>query len=148
KALRYIEDESLAPAIVFGIDGGYVDHVLGNISIFSRTEFAAISKDIIFLAVEGNRSFHVEINTKISIFGMPHCIIKSKGLKWELNDHELSIGGMNSSSNRATSNVVELELSEGRALVFIYTKNILDKGMLSKNSGETNDCAAVVRESF
>ncbi|MDR1334258.1 MAG: thiamine diphosphokinase [Holosporaceae bacterium] len=132
KALDYIADESLSPAIVFGIDGGYIDHILGNIAIFSRTKFAAVSKDMIFLVMDdnpGHRSFQVEVGAKISIFGMPRCVIKSRGLKWELNHDELSIEGRNSNSNRAVSDTVELELFAGKALIFFYTKEIRDAGI-------------------
>ncbi|MDR2158233.1 MAG: thiamine diphosphokinase, partial [Holosporaceae bacterium] len=52
KALNFIEEKSISPAIVMGVDGGYIDHVLGNISIFSRTNFIAISKDIIFMTID------------------------------------------------------------------------------------------------
>ncbi|MDR1236130.1 MAG: thiamine diphosphokinase [Holosporaceae bacterium] len=128
KALTYIEEESLSPALVFGVDGGYIDHILGNIAIFSGTKFAAISKDIIFMSVDSSRSFDVEVNTKISIFGMPNCVIKSKGLRWELDNEELFLCGKSSSSNRAVSDRVELQVLSGKALVFIYTKMIFDAG--------------------
>ncbi|MDR2781629.1 MAG: thiamine diphosphokinase [Holosporaceae bacterium] len=129
KALDYIEEKSLSPAIVFGIDGGYIDRVLGNISIFTNTKFVAVSKDMIFMMVDDNQILNLEVNTKLSIFGMPRCIIKSSGLKWELNGDELFICGKNSHSNRAASDRVELKISSGKALIFIYTKTISDAGV-------------------
>jgi thiamine pyrophosphokinase len=119
KALDYIEKESLAPTIVMGMFGGYADHVLGNISIFSRTQFFGISGDVIFTTLNGERCFEVPLNTKISIFGIPRCTITSSGLKWELHDDALSIGGMNSHSNRAAEENVLLRVSSGRAIIFL-----------------------------
>jgi hypothetical protein len=64
---------------------------------------------------------------------MPQCSIRSRGLKWELNGEILSFPGKNSQSNRAVSSVVELEILSGTALVFIYTKIVMDAGSLGKN---------------
>ncbi|MDR2724358.1 MAG: thiamine diphosphokinase [Holosporaceae bacterium] len=130
KALDFIRTKSLTPTIVMGIDGGYVDHILGNISIFSRTEYVAISNDMIFMSLDKSQNFDVPMNTKISIFGMPRCSVKSKGLKWELDGELLSFPGESSQSNRAIYPTVELEILYGRAMVFIYTKVIHDAGAL------------------
>lgn len=123
KSLNFIKEKSMAPTIIMGISGGCIDHVLGNISIFSETKFVAISGNIIFMPVNENRSFNVLINTKISIFGMPSCIISSKGLKWELDNEQISLSGKNSISNRAAAAIVELEILSGQAMVFIYGKS-------------------------
>jgi thiamine pyrophosphokinase len=133
KALHYIEKESLSPPIIFGVGGGCIDHVLGNIAIFCGTKFAAVSDGIVFMTVdEGSRNFNLKANTKLSIFGMPSCVIRSEGLKWELREDELSFCGKNSLSNRAISDCVKLEILSGKALVFIYTKTVSDAGDLGK----------------
>jgi thiamine pyrophosphokinase len=128
KALDFIEKEHLSPAIVTGIDGGYIDHMLGNISVFSSTNFVAVSDNVVFTTICDEKNFRIPIDTKISIFGIPTCIIKSTGLKWELDKNELSIVGQNSISNRSTSTQVKLEVMSGRAMVFIYTDKICDAG--------------------
>jgi thiamine pyrophosphokinase len=130
KAINYVEEKSMTPAVVAGVDGGCVDHVLGNICIFSRTKFAAISEDAIFMTIDGDKSFDVPVNTKISIFGAPSCAATSRGLKWELDEYEMSFDGKNSCSNRAASSRVELKVLSGKALVFIHTKNVYDAGSL------------------
>ncbi|MDR2646233.1 MAG: thiamine diphosphokinase [Holosporaceae bacterium] len=122
KSLNFIKAKSLDPTIVMGISGGCIDHTLGNISIFSETEFIAISGNIIFMPLNGSRNFNVPIGTKISIFGMPSCTIRSKGLKWELNG-QISLSGKNSISNRAATAIVELEILSGRAMIFIYRRS-------------------------
>ncbi|MDR2107019.1 MAG: thiamine diphosphokinase [Holosporaceae bacterium] len=130
KAVNFIESEFLAPAIVVGINEGCIDRVLGNIGIFSRTKFIGISKDIFFMTVEESKTLNVPINTKISIFGMPRCVIKSFGLKWELDNDELLLSGPSSCCNRAASSRVKLKISEGKALVFVYNKIIRDAGSI------------------
>jgi thiamine pyrophosphokinase len=131
KSLDFVEQNSMAPAIVFGISGGYIDHILGNISIFSRTKCVAVCDDMIAMIIRDKKSFNLPVNTKISIFGIPSCIIKSEGLKWELNNEELSISEQNSCSNRTSSNTLKLKILDGQALVFIYTKTILDAGAIN-----------------
>jgi thiamine pyrophosphokinase len=123
KSLNFIKTKSMAPTIVMGMNGGCIDHVLGNISIFSETKFVAVSGNIIFMPVSESQNFNIPINTKISIFGMPSCVITSKGLKWELSNEKISLSGKNSISNRATATVVELEILSGQAMVFIYRES-------------------------
>jgi thiamine pyrophosphokinase len=130
KALDFIEKKSMSPSIVMGVGGGYLDHIFGNISIFSRTKFVAISDSTVFMVIDGCKILNIPINTKISIFGMPSCLITSKGLKWELKDHYLSMTGQTSQSNRASAPKVELDVLMGKALVFIYTETISDAGSI------------------
>ncbi|MDR1551251.1 MAG: thiamine diphosphokinase [Holosporaceae bacterium] len=130
KALDYVERQSLTPTIIVGINGGYVDRVLENISIFSKTKFLAITKGIVIMMADGRKNLEVPIGTKISIFGIPYCILKSTGLKWELDGAKLFIGGPNSCCNRTIYEEVLLEIWEGRAMIFVYTEIILDAGSI------------------
>ncbi|MDR1982994.1 MAG: thiamine diphosphokinase [Holosporaceae bacterium] len=131
KALDFVEEKSMTPSVIMGINGGCLDHILGNISIFSRTKSVAVLDGMFFMAVDNYKILHIPANTKISIFGMPGCLITSKGLKWELQNHYLSIAGKNSQSNRTVSSQVELKVSIGKALVFVYTELVLDAGSVS-----------------
>lgn len=38
KALKYLQEQSLLPAIIVGMNGGYLDHILNNINIFIETK--------------------------------------------------------------------------------------------------------------
>ncbi|MDR0968812.1 MAG: thiamine diphosphokinase [Holosporaceae bacterium] len=130
KALEYVEKKSLTPTIVTGIDGGCIDHALGNVSIFSRTNCVAVFENMILVTIDEDKTLNVPIGAKISIFGIPRCLITSRGLKWELDDYEAAIDGKNSISNRAVSSQIELKVSSGKAIVFVYTKNVSDAGSL------------------
>ncbi|MDR2157749.1 MAG: hypothetical protein LBO02_00320, partial [Holosporaceae bacterium] len=66
----------------------------------------------------------------ISLFGMPDCIVKSRGLKWELDDENLSFTKRNSHGNRSVSSSVELKILSGKAMVFIYAQSIIDAGSI------------------
>ena len=129
KSLDFLKEHNMLPAIIAGINGGYIDHILNNISIFSQTDSLFISNDVIGFIVSDYKMISVPPNTKISILGMPSCIINSSGLKWELINYDLNLCGKNSCCNRVISDAVELKIQNGKAVVFIYTKNISDAGM-------------------
>ncbi len=131
KSLAFAAENQLAPSVITGINGGFIDHILGNINIFSGTNSIAICDDTICVMVRSKESFHVPIDTKISTFGFPKCIISSSGMKWEMNDYELSIDGPTSLSNRAAQEDVELRISSGAAIVFVHMRNIVDAGSIS-----------------
>lgn len=121
KSLHYLEEKSLLPAVVCGIDGGTLDHVINNISIFLQSNSVLYSPHCIGYVLHENkmRSHSLPLNTKISLIGMPHACISSTGLQWELSDFIMSFPGTNSCFNRTTQERVELRVQEGRALVLI-----------------------------
>lgn len=131
KSLQFAEENNLSPCIITGINGGYIDHIIGNIGIFSRTNSIAICDETIGLIVRSKESFHIPVDTKISTFGFPKCIVSSRGMKWEMKDYELSINGATSYGNRAAQEDVELIISSGTAIVFVHMKDIVDAGSVS-----------------
>jgi thiamine pyrophosphokinase len=129
KALSYAEKESLTPSVVAGMDGGYIDHILGNMNILTRTGSIFLTKNIVGMVLDGHHFFDkIPLRTKISIFGVPHCVVQSKGLRWELNAMELSMGGKFSLGNRTQSSEIELKVLSGKAMVCIYMRAIRDAG--------------------
>ncbi|MDR3030789.1 MAG: thiamine diphosphokinase [Holosporales bacterium] len=130
KSIDYIKDNNLFPSVILGINGGYIDHVLNNINIFSDIDAVFYSDDIIGFVLKGKNKFNLPIGAKISIFGLPNCIISTTGLKWELKNAELTFPGKASCSNRAVAQEVIINIIFGKALIFVYTKIIKDAGIL------------------
>ena len=122
KAFAYLKEKHLLPTIVAGMSGGCLDRILSNVFIFSQT-------DALFLSDTLVGTFDWEVDTKVSLFGCPHAIVTSHGLKWELNRTELSFGGFQSCSNRVQTSPLTLEV-EGKILVFAYRRKIEDAGNL------------------
>lgn len=127
KCLNYISDNNLAPFIVYGVDGGFLDRILANIDSVIESKATFYSEGIIGAIVSDKITLPLKYNTKISIFGFD-AIISTKGLKWELENEALNFPGKNSACNRAISSHVEIELAKGEALVLIYEDEIKDKG--------------------
>lgn len=131
KAMHYLKAHDLLPAIVVGINGGYLDHILNNINIFMETNCLLYSPPIRGVVVKEKSmvNFLLPAQTKISLIGMPEVVLSSGGLKWELNQSHLSFPGKNSCFNRTLSPEIILDVHEGAVLVLIYEKSIEDAGI-------------------
>lgn len=130
KAMKFLENQHLLPAIVVGINGGYLDHVLNNINIFMNYNCFLYAPPLKgFVASKGETiSLTLPLSTKISLLGIPQAKVSTNGLKWELNSAILSYPGANSCFNRTCVPEIELIMEEGKILVLIYENTILDAG--------------------
>ena len=129
KAYHYACSHNLTPAIVCGISGGNIDHILNNINIFLN-DFGNVffSGDIIgFIA--STEEYDIPISRKVSIIGLPECDISTIGLKWELENYQLKFPGSISCSNRVIRSPVNVEIHSGKALMMVYMKDVIDAGL-------------------
>ncbi|WP_045097366.1 thiamine diphosphokinase [Legionella fallonii] len=131
KAMHYLNDNDLLPAIVVGINGGHLDHILNNINIFMETNCLLYSPPLKGFVIKEQSCMNLllPVHTKISLMGIPEVTLSSKGLKWELNDSHLSFPGKTSCFNRTQSPEIALEVHQGAALVLIYDQMITDAGL-------------------
>ncbi len=129
KTINHLQFINLLPSIITGIEGGMIDHILQNINIFVSTNSIFYAPPIVgYTLRSGNtKRFNLPINTKISLLGMP-ATVTTKGLKWELNRHDLTFPGTNSSFNRSANGQVSIEVHEGCCLVMIYLTGEKDAG--------------------
>lgn len=132
KTLGYLSDNALLPSIIVGINGGCLDHVLNNINIFMGTDcllYAPPLKGFVLNAPK-KVTFTLAENTKISLLGIPSAEVSSKGLKWELNQSQLTFPGHTSCYNRAKHEKITLEVHQGDLLVLTYETTSSDAGMI------------------
>lgn len=132
KALHYVNDLNLCPAIITGISGGYIDRIFMNLNIVTQSKSAIFTKGLFGFPSDRNCNLNLSINTKISIFGAPYCKVTSNGLKWELKNTTLAFGEFCSCSNRVIKTNISLQI-EGTALIFIYLDEIEDAGQVDNN---------------
>ncbi|MFJ1268324.1 thiamine diphosphokinase [Legionella lytica] len=130
KALAYLKGKDLLPAIVVGVNGGYLDHILNNINIFLETNCLLYSPPITGLVLNKDAQLNciLPMQTKISLMGIPQATLSSKGLQWELNATHLSFPGTSSCFNRSKAAEIHLEVHQGSVLVLIYEQQIDDAG--------------------
>jgi len=130
KCLAHLKENNLLPAVVVGINGGHLDHLLNNIAIFLTTNSILYAPPLVgYVLKENTQQKHkLPLNSKLSIFGMPNATVSTRGLKWELKEAELSFPGTNSCFNRSNAQNIEMTVHQGAALVLIYTEAIDDAG--------------------
>lgn len=130
KCLAYLKARELLPAIILGVQGGVIDHVLHNINLFTQTDSIFYAPPIIGFTVKSGQVEHLEapLGTKISLFGMPSAVVESQGLKWELHHASLVFPGQNSCFNRFNQASVTITVKEGCLLVLLYEAPVIDAG--------------------
>lgn len=131
KSMFYLKSHDLVPAIIVGINGGYLDHVLNNMNIFMETNCLLYAPPIKGFVINNpfRRSISLPLQTKISLIGIPEAILSSQGLQWELHSAHLTFPGKTSCFNRTQSPEISLEVHQGAALVLIYESFIEDAGL-------------------
>jgi len=127
KALHYIKQNSLGPALIYGTSGGFIDHILTNINIIIENNCNFYAPPIIGTVIEDETSVTLPINTKISIFGF-NSLVSSNGLKWELENKLLTFPGEISSFNRTIKPNIKIKTSNGKALILFYDISVKDCG--------------------
>lgn len=130
KSLRYMHKNDLLPAIIVGINGGHLDHILNNVNLMLQTDSLIYAPPVIGITIKGGekRILSLAAGTKISLLGLPHALVTSNGLKWELTSHQLTFPGNTSCFNRAKRDKVEIEVHDGNVLALIYQHVIPDAG--------------------
>lgn len=117
KCLDHIE----APFIFgFGFLGRRLDHSIAALSTllkYSKTPIALIGEGDVTLCLTEKAVFPSFSGMGIGILPWPAACCVSQGLKWELNDLDLSLSGQISSSNQATGDQVEISVQSGAVLV-------------------------------
>lgn len=122
KSLDYLEQHDLLPAIIVGMNGGYLDHILNNINIFMRAGNFFFAPPLCGYVLHHGQSKTVTLplQTKISMMGIPSAIVSTKGFEWELSHASLTFPGKNSCFNRNVNDELEITVHEGSALILIY----------------------------
>lgn len=124
KSLQYLEDNQLLPAIIVGVNGGTLDHILNNVNIFMTSSNFLYAPPLMGLVVRPHQEkiFKLPLDTKLSLLGIPSAVVTTHGLKWELASSVLSFPGHNSCFNRNVCEEVKIKADAGSVLVLIYAQ--------------------------
>jgi len=115
KALAHLTKLHLMPAIVVGIGGGYIDHVINNVNIFLNSGCIFYDPPIMGYVLRQNsiHSFSLPVQSKVSLMGIPFAVVSTCGLKWNLERTKLHFPGQNSCFNRTATEQFSIEVHEG-----------------------------------
>ena len=131
KAIAYINKNKLGPFVIFGVNDGFLDHIICNMSILAQQDCIFFAPPIIgyTLSKHGYHKFTARIGSKISIMALPEALVSSEGLKWELQNDRLIFPNKNSWFNRTLNNDFCINLHDGKIIAMIYLEPIEDMGL-------------------
>ena len=128
KCIDFAKKKGLLPALVVGISGGEIDHVLGNVQVLLKH---AVGQSLFFLDPHpGGLKIGIPIDTggfqaavkagaTVSILPFGTCVLTTEGLVWELTDQVIKPDGLLAIRNRAHKQKVVFHVAAGKALVII-----------------------------
>ena len=129
KAYRFITEKITARPLeitVFGATGGRIDHELGNIFHLADFEKEDVHVEMVceggtLIGICGSRRIATYAGADVSVFAPESATkIKSRGLKWPLDDVNLD-KLWSGTLNKATTDEIELE-SNKNIIVYISRK--------------------------
>lgn len=129
--LKYLIEKGVKDILIYGLDGGRLDHIIGNIGLMSfaleNGAKSVVAKCNNFTAymLDKPTEINVEIGSTISISPFTDYvhIIKTKGLKYAINDGILKKNSSLSYSNLSTEKVVAIGVERGQCLVIVNNKD-------------------------
>lgn len=129
--LKYLIDKGVKEVMIYGLDGGRLDHIIGNIGLMSfalengAKSIVAKCNNFTAYMLDKPAEINVEIGTTISISPFTDYvhIIKTKGLKYAINDGVLKKNSSLSYSNLSTEKVVAIGVERGQCLVIVNNKD-------------------------
>lgn len=135
KCLTFVKKEKLFPSLIIGVNGGEIDHLIGNIQIMVKH---AKKNPMYFLDTYQNKnligvklgipianqlSFITKKGNCMSIITFEKTILSTKGLKWELSNKLLHVDGVLGLRNETISNRIEITVKKGKAIIILDISN-------------------------
>ncbi len=118
KCLKFAIKNKCKEALLVGVTGNRLDHTFCNLGIvlkfFNQMKISLIAENSFLNAYNGNNEIKTNKGETISLYGFnKRTKIASRGLKYPLKNTSLPFGEKESTSNIATSNSVQLKISNG-----------------------------------
>jgi len=126
KILRIIISQSFRRILILGFHGGELEHTLNNWSVLMKyiNKLELCIYDHERYGIPINRSFSITLNENelVSLIPQPQVQLRSKNLRWELDNEELKLGYREGARNRVISNPVDIDILSGSMLFFIESR--------------------------
>ncbi len=126
KCLKFLKKLNKINILLFGMQGGELEHTLNNWSVLKRysnqLNLIVLHNDRYAFVVKQNIEIILKKNETISIIPQTTCTLKTRGLVWNLNNETLELGKREGARNSVKSQSVAIELIEGEYLLFIDSR--------------------------
>jgi thiamine pyrophosphokinase len=134
KCMGFAERSKLLPCRILGINGGEIDHIVGNMQVLTRH---AQGQNFYFLdtypkglttgigiklglpLAKQTLTLQLKPGCTISFMSFNDAVVQTQGLEWELHDQLLTLNGILSLRNRSKHDMVSFALKSGKALAVI-----------------------------
>jgi thiamine pyrophosphokinase len=122
KCLKFAIRNNYKDALLVGVTGNRLDHTFCNLGIvlkfFNQINISLVAENSYLKAYRGKQELKTFKGEAISLYGFDRKTkITSQGLKYPLKDASLLFGEKESTSNIATSNLLQLTISSG--IIFV-----------------------------
>ncbi|MCS7054341.1 MAG: thiamine diphosphokinase [Ignavibacterium sp.] len=122
KCLKFAIKKKFSEAILFGVTGDRLDHIICNLAIvikfFDKIKCSIVAEKSFLSAFNSYVELKTKPNETISIYAFDDKTkITSKGLKYPLKNSTLPFGKKESTSNVAVGDKVSLKIKNGIAFV-------------------------------
>jgi len=122
KCLKFAIKKKFDEAVLLGVTGDRLDHTICNLGIvikfFDRIKCCISAEKSFLVPINSTAEFQTVPNETISLYAFNEkTVITTKGLKFPIKNSTLPFGKKESTSNRAVSNRVILEIQNG--IVFV-----------------------------
>lgn len=118
-ALEALRKLGCASTAIYGGGGGRLDHLMAILALFEREQYPWlwVSEGSVAVCIEAGMAFRGLKNRTVSFFpvGPEKCVMRSRGLKWQLDGLEWRKGDVGV-SNVGTGDTIEIEMLSGRLL--------------------------------
>ncbi|MCH9753278.1 MAG: thiamine diphosphokinase [Alphaproteobacteria bacterium] len=133
KTIKFVKEASFGSALVLGMNGGEIDHIINNVNTFVRysRELSMWFYDIPSkghsklgaMSVNGTLDFNLEEGAMVSLFSYDQGKLKTEGLVWEINSKAFPVMEKSAARNKAQNNKVKVMTTQDKVLT-IYDGKI------------------------
>jgi len=126
KCILEMQKRHLFPSLVCGAFGKEIDHALHNMHCLMKyiRKFPMVFYDCTIserpkycIPVYDQFNFRANKADIISLLPYPEATVSTKGLKWDIDNELLSIGGISSIRNQAKNSKITIKLTKGQIVL-------------------------------
>jgi len=126
KCLDYLSNKNINNILIFGLQGGELEHTLNNWSVLkrfsSKMNLVVLHKNRYAFVINQTSVIELNENEIVSLIPQTKCLLTTSGLRWNLKNEYLEIGKREGARNLTENKNILLEIHEGELLFFMDSR--------------------------